>query len=104
AGELSPSTPRDESESDDCPSRGMNSPFDLHGRSAGARDWGAMALGASPSTIKKMIVSWGAGLAEPALPRVERRTVWTDTGKARADAAPGWQSGSLPFKFARMME
>ena len=38
----------------------MNSPFDLHGRSAGARDWSAMALGAWPSTIEKMIVSWGA--------------------------------------------
>jgi hypothetical protein len=48
----------------------MNSPFDLHGRSAGARDWSAMALGASPSTIEKTIVSWGAGLAEPALPRL----------------------------------
>ena len=82
----------------------MNSPFDLHGRSAGARDWSAMARGASPSTIEKMIVSWGAGLAEPALPRVERRTAWTDTVKARSDAAPGWQSGSLPFKFARMKE
>ena len=70
----------------------------------GARDWSAMALGASPSTIEKMIVSWGAGLAEPALPRVERRTAWTDTVKARSDAAPGWQSGSLPFKFARMKE
>jgi hypothetical protein len=63
-----------------------------------------MALGASPSTIEKLIVSWGAGLAEPALPRVERRTAWTDTVKARSDAAPGWQSGSLPFKFARMKE
>ncbi len=51
-----------------------------------------------------MMVSWGAGLAEPALPRVERRTAWTDTVKARSDAAPGWQSGSLPFKFARMKE
>jgi hypothetical protein len=38
----------------------MNSPFDLHGRSAGARDWSAMALGAMPSTIEEMMVSWGA--------------------------------------------
>jgi hypothetical protein len=44
-----------------------------------------MALGASPSTIEKMIVSWGAGLAEPALPRLERRTAWTDTVKARSE-------------------
>ncbi len=81
----------------------MNSPVGLHGRSAGARE-SAWRREPMPSTIEKMIVSWGAGLAEPALSRVERRTAWTDTVKARSDAAPGWQSGSLPFKFARMKE
>jgi hypothetical protein len=35
----------------------MNSPFDLHGGSAGAQDWRAVALGAMPSTIEKMMVS-----------------------------------------------
>ena len=66
----------------------MNSPFDLHGRSAGARDWSAMALGASPSTIEKTIVSWG-GSGRAGVAQVERRTAWTDTVKARSDAAPG---------------
>jgi hypothetical protein len=60
-----------------------------------------MAPGAMPSTIEKMMVSWGAGLAEPGLSA-------EPFGPTQSKRGPMLRQNGNPvlwlFKFARMKE